>query len=109
MSGWLDGVRHAFALDGPAPLGPQDEALLERLAGLVVRRGLGLPAAVALEATSPLAFLGGQALHVLAPGLDLLLEPGEAARFAGLMERRDVAGRLAARIRELESPAGRAG
>ena len=76
-----------------APLTEADAALLTRIATLVVRRGLAVPASMALESLGPLAFLGGQALHALAPILDAACPADETARLAALLERREAAGR----------------
>ncbi len=92
-------VAHAFAVPSPdEPLSPADQALLERMAETVVRRGMAAPAAFFLESVGPLNFLGSQVLHGLAPLLNLACEAGEFDRAARLLERRESLSRLAALI-----------
>lgn len=56
------------------PLTPDErEALLNRIAGAVTRRGLETPAIFALEMNRPVTFLASQALIVLGPLLGPLL------------------------------------
>ncbi len=93
--GWL---AHAFALGDPAPWTPEDEALLDRLASEVVRRGLQTPAVLFLESSKPLNFLGSQAMTFLQPMAGTLFNAVEWERVAALLERREALERLAARI-----------
>ncbi|MCS6897877.1 MAG: hypothetical protein NZM29_07885 [Nitrospira sp.] len=89
------GVRHAFATQVEAPvLAPEDQALLDRIAETIVQRGMAVPATVFLESLGPMNFLGSQALHVLAPILELVLDAKALERAALLLERRDTINRL---------------
>jgi len=98
--------RRAFALTpSKADYTAGDEALLQKVADLIVTRGMAAPALLFLESLGPLNFLGGQVLHGLKPFLDLLCDPLELERLATMLERRDSVDRLIASIQEsLNSP-----
>ncbi|MCS6924524.1 MAG: hypothetical protein NZ578_01360 [Candidatus Binatia bacterium] len=82
--------RHAFALTPADPaLTPADMALLDRLARLVVTRGMADPALLFLESVVPLNFLGSQVLYGLVPLLEVAVSPGEVQRLARILERRE--------------------
>lgn len=99
MSGLKAGVRHAFAIEPEGrPLSVEDVALLERVADAVVSRGMAAPAVLFLESLGPMNFLGGQALHFLAPILDVVFPQRDLERVARLLERRDTLSRLATMI-----------
>lgn len=57
---------HAFSLEAP-PLAPEDEALLDRIAGRVVERRLASAAIFALETVRGVAPIASAAAVVLAP------------------------------------------
>lgn len=88
-------LRHAFALqpDGQ-PLSADEQALLEKVAATVVNRRMAGPALLFLESAGPMNFLSSQALHFLAPILDLACDAREIERAACLLERRDAIPRL---------------
>jgi hypothetical protein len=92
---------HAFAL---APAGveftPEETALLEKIAALVVRRGMAAPALLFLESLGPLNFLGSQVVHGLRPFLELVCDAAEMERLAVVLERRDSVERLITLIQE---------
>lgn len=82
--------RHAFALTPTEPgLAPAEMALLDKLARLMVRRGVADPALLFLESVAPLNFLGSQVLHGLTPLLELAVSPTEVQRLARILERRE--------------------
>jgi hypothetical protein len=98
--------KHAFAL---TPTGLQysagDDALLRKIAGLIVKRGMAAPALLFLESVGPLNFLGSQVVHGLKPFLDLVCDPIELDRLATMLERRDSVDRLISLLQEqLNSP-----
>ena len=98
-------LAHAFAVEtGPALLSQEDEALLDRIAAAIVRRGLASPAVLFLEAFAPLNFLGSQALHAIAPLLELAGGAADAERLAAVLERREAVEWLRARIEAGGSP-----
>lgn len=89
------GFRHAFATEADTVvLSSEDQALLDRIAETVVRRGMAAPTTVFLESLGPMNFLGGQALYFLAPILEVVLDAKVLEHAARLLERRDTIGRL---------------
>lgn len=98
---------HAFAL-APADLAfaPEETALLEKVARLIVRRGIAAPALLFLASLEPLNFLGSQVMHGLRPFLELVCDATEMKRLAAVLERRDSVARLIALLQEqVTSPA----
>ena len=93
------GLRHAFSThsDGQ-PLTMDDLALMERIADVLVRRGMAAPATVFLESMGPMNFLGSQALHFLTPIIDCAFDSKEVEQVARLLERRETIARLIAVI-----------
>lgn len=103
---WRAALAHAFAVDQPTePLAPKDLALLDRVATAIVRRGLAEPAILFLETVGPLSFLGSQALHGIAPLLDVIGSAEDAQRLASILERRDAVAILRSRIEGAAAPA----
>ena len=77
-------LRRAFALTPAASLSDGDKALLDRVAGEILRRGVQGPAILALETLKPLSGLGAQALLSLRP----FLASADLERAARLLERK---------------------
>jgi hypothetical protein len=95
------GFVHAFALaPTQAEFAPEELALLEKVAGVVVRRGMGAPALLFLESVEPFNFLGSQSVHGLKPFLELVCDATELERLAVVLERRDSVDRLITLIQE---------
>ena len=88
---FLAGLKHAFALDSPlGPLDEQDDALLGRLAGIIVARRMALPATLFLRSVTPLNTIGSQAMVFLRPFLTgLFFNPEQYDRLSGILERRE--------------------
>lgn len=81
---------HAFAVTPPvSAFSPEELALLEKIARLIVNRGMAVSAVLFLESLGPLSFLGSQFVHGLKPFLDVVIDPADAERLAVLLERRD--------------------
>ncbi len=81
---------HAFAITPPTSgFSPEELALLEKIAGRIVNRGMAVPALLFLESMGPLSFLGSQVVHGLKPFLDVVTDRAEVERLATLLERRD--------------------
>jgi hypothetical protein len=80
---------------------PEAEALLDRIAAEVVRRGMMTPAVFFIELNRPLSFLAGQAAHVLFPFLAPLLGLGLARQLAELLEDPANVDRLLEKIEQL--------
>ncbi len=105
IDGLKAGLRHAFALGSPdKPLTAEETALLEKVATTIVNRRMAGPALIFLESAGPMNFLGSQALHFLAPILDLACDAREVELAAHLLERRDAIAHLIAMIDALDSP-----
>jgi hypothetical protein len=85
----------------PAADGGTAEALLDRIAGEVVRRGMVTPAVFFIELNRPLSFLAGQAAHVLFPFLAPLLGVTLARQLAELLEDPANVDRLLGKIERL--------
>ena len=98
-----ESLKKAFAIQSTAePLSSEDEALLEKMATVVVKRGMARPTVLFLESVGPMNFLGSQALHFLTPILNLACEARELEQAARLLERRDAMPRLVALIETKE-------
>ena len=100
------GLRHAFAVQPEnQPLTIEDMQLLERIAEVVVKRGMAAPATIFLESIGPMNFLGSQALHFITPIIDCAFNVKEVEQVARLLERRDTVSRLIAIIEAKSAPA----
>jgi hypothetical protein len=101
------GLRHAFAVEpNNQPLAVEDVQLLERIAEMVVKRGMAAPATMFLESMGPMNFLGSQALHFITPIIDCVLSAKEVEQVARLLERRDTVTRLIVIIEAKSAPQG---
>jgi hypothetical protein len=99
-------LRHAFAVGTVGqPLTAEEQVLLEKVATTIVNRGMASPAVLFLESAGPMNFLGSQALHFLAPILDLACDAREIEQAARLLERRDAIPRLIELIEAKSAPA----
>ena len=93
------GFRHAFAVrPEPQPLSMDDVELMERVADLIVKRGMAAPATVFLESMGPMNFLGSQALHFFTPIIECAFNVKEVEQVARLLERRETIPQLIAII-----------
>ncbi len=79
---------HAFAIPEDEPFSDADHHLLDRLAEVVVRRGMAEVAVMTLETFRPLNFVGSQALHFLKPFAEVIFDPEAYNRLAELLERK---------------------
>ena len=101
------GLRHAFSVQPEnQPLTIEDMQLLERIAEVVVKRGMAAPATMFLESIGPMNFLGSQALHFITPIIDCAFNVKEVEQVARLLERRDTVSRLIAIIEAKSAPKG---
>jgi hypothetical protein len=99
----VEGLRHAFALEGPhGPLTEADRELLRRLALAIVVRRMGAPAVLFLQSLRPLNYIGSQAMIFLRPFLTPLFNREQYERLRAILERRQG---LAALIDAIESAA----
>ncbi len=79
----------------------QRDALIDRVAGEVVRRRLETPAVLFLVIHRPLSFLASQALVVFTPLFGVLFKPDTLEKLALAMQERENIDRLVNRIEEL--------
>jgi hypothetical protein len=70
-------------------LTPDDVKLFERIADLVIRYRMTVPAILFLESVKPLSFIGSQAMYFFEPMVRALFTVPEYERFAALVERRE--------------------
>lgn len=95
---WTD-IKHAFAVDTPLPPPTaEDLALIDRLCGQIVSRGLTPAAALFIEMSRPLHYVGGQLLHFLQPIASALFSAQEIERLANFLERRDAVDIISSRL-----------
>jgi hypothetical protein len=95
LRGIRAGLAHAFAVPSDqGALAPEDLALLERMAHVIVRRGMAAPTVMFLESMAPMNFLGSQALHFINPIIEVAFSANEVEQMAHLLERRDTISRL---------------
>ena len=94
--------RHAFADPSSAPLTPEDLALIDEVAHMIVKRGLSVPSLIFLESFRPLNFVASQAVYALAPGFGCLFDPDILGRLGRVLEKRESVDRLMERIQEEE-------
>jgi|SRR5689334_23355260 hypothetical protein len=89
------GLQHAFATQStPSPLSIEDVQLMERIADVIVKRGMTAPATVFLESMGPMNFLGSQALHFFMPIIECAFNTKEVEQVARMLERRDALSQL---------------
>lgn len=93
------GLQHAFATQSSSsPLSIEDVQLMERIADVIVKRGMTAPATVFLESMGPMNFLGSQALHFFMPIIECAFNTKEVEQVARMLERRDALSQLVAVI-----------
>jgi hypothetical protein len=102
---------HAFAVGDDTPFQPTEaqHALVERVAGEVVRRRLTTPALVVLELCGPLNFVSAQALHFFQPLVAALQVSGGYDAFAAMLEHRGALDYIRTRIDAADALAKAAG
>jgi hypothetical protein len=102
-------LRHAFAVHS-AHQGwtSEDDLLLDRVAEVIVRRGMAAPATMFLESMGPMNFLGSQALQFFSPIMECAFPAKEITHIARLLERRDTLSRLVTLIETKIVPQGAA-
>lgn len=99
------GFSHAFAVrSDSSPLSMEDVELMERVADVIVKRGMAAPATVFLESMGPMNFLGSQALHFFTPIIECAFNVKEVEQVARLLERRETIPQLIAIIEAKSAP-----
>ena len=94
----IEGFKHAFATEG-VKLEDCDTDLISKLADIVVRRNMSVPAIMLLESVRPLNFVGSQAMVFFKPIISRFFTKVEYDKLATLLEKREVIDRL---IKEIE-------
>ena len=85
-----DSLRRAFSMKkGGKGLGEQELALLEKLAGFLIKRGMGEPAIIFLESIKPLSFIGSQAMVFFRPILTTFFSSKDYERLSRILEKRE--------------------
>jgi hypothetical protein len=100
------GTPSAVPEDEPADVeGPvdEDQELIDKVAGKVVRMRMTVPAIFFLESSKPLAFLGSQLLIFFEPFIQTLFNIRQYQRFALLMEHHENWERLIRKMEDLEA------
>lgn len=100
-------LRHAFAIDdqekgGERGLTDDELALVRKLADIIIRRKMGVPAALFLESFQPLNFIGSQIMFFLRPFMTFIFSAAEYDKLAHILERRSSIEILIQEIRSAE-------
>jgi hypothetical protein len=101
----LDWLKHAFAVEPPGATQPTDaeRALVDRLAGEIVRRRLTAPALMLLEMSRPLNYVSAQFLHFVHPFLSVFGQGPATEQIARFLEKRGALEFVADRLEQLET------
>jgi len=97
---------HAFSMKvADDEFNPDDIALIERIAGEIVKRRMATPALLFLESIKPLSFFASQAMHMLRPFIvaATVRKPASYERFVLLMEKSEGMEKLIESIENLEN------
>jgi hypothetical protein len=81
----------------------EDQELINKVAGKIVRMRMTVPAIFFLESSKPLAFLGSQLLIFFEPFIQTLFNIRQYQRFALLMEHHENWERLIRKMEDLEA------
>jgi hypothetical protein len=86
----MNWLKHAFAIDDKkdAKPSPAQSEAIDRILNEVHRRGMALPASMALETCRPLNFVGSQLLVFFSPILKVTLGIQAQDDFARFLEKR---------------------
>jgi hypothetical protein len=85
------------------------DALIERVANEIVRRGLETPAVMMLELNKPLTFLTSQSLLVAVPLLGAFIDPEKIELFSEALRSPDTVDQLIDRIEDLSAESDQKG
>ncbi|MDG2093707.1 MAG: hypothetical protein P8J89_00355 [Phycisphaerales bacterium] len=83
-------MRNAFAVDKPGAAEPTERQaeICDRVCKAVVKRGMTLPALMALEMSRPLNYVASQAIHFFTPIISVILDGPTIEEFATFLEQR---------------------
>jgi len=109
--GFLDALRHAFAVEKPSPPQPTEsqQRLIDNLCRQIVERQLTTPALLFLESVRPLNFITAQSLQFFAPLLSPVGGKSACEDLANFLEHRGSIDILCRRIEELDRAGNTAG
>lgn len=85
------GLKHAFSVGAAQEdevFKEDEQALAARLAAIIHKRRLTIPATMFLECMQPLNYIGSQAMVFLRPFLTFFFSPKEYDMLQGILERR---------------------
>lgn len=82
----------------PDPLTPEEDALLDKIAAQIVKRGMVAPAILFLESIRPMNFVASQAMAFFGPFAGILFNPAEFDTLRELLERRESIEHILSRI-----------
>lgn len=85
-----EALQHAFHVDPPGAATPDDTTrdIVDRVCRSIVKRGMTTPALMALEMSRPLNFVASQAMHIVRPAAELVLDTQAFTQFATFLEQR---------------------
>lgn len=109
--GFLEAVRHAFAVEKSGPLEPTEaqQRLIDALCRQIVERQLTTPALLFLESVRPLNFITAQSLQFFAPLLSTVGGKRACEDLATFLEHRGAIDSLCRRIKDLDRAGTTAG
>jgi hypothetical protein len=95
-----DRMKHAFAVEKTDEINPSEYQIqiIDKVCKVVVKRGMTLPALMALEMSKPLNFVASQAIHFFRPIVAIVLDTTGIEAFANFLEHRGSVEYLARRL-----------
>lgn len=76
--------------------------LIEKLSNFIAQKRMAAPAIMTIESLRPLARIGSQLMHFLAPFAEIIFNPKEYQEFAVLLENEEYVRLLIKRIDEID-------
>ncbi len=76
--------------------------LIEKLSNFIAKKRMAAPAIMTIESLRPLARIGSQLMHFLAPFAEIIFNPKEYQEFAVLLENEEYVRLLIKRIDEID-------
>lgn len=97
--------KHAFSTGTSKenePLSEKERAVILKLVAVIQKRKLALPAAMFLECTQPLNYIGSQMMVFFRPFLTFFFTPAEYDIFHSILERREGIKRIIEEIEKVD-------
>ncbi len=76
--------------------------LIEKISKFIAQKRMAAPAIMTIESMRPLARIGSQLMHFLAPFAEIIFNPKEYQEFAALLENEEYVRLLIKRIDEMD-------